>query len=156
MFSILFIIFFFWFVLFFLNLQFFPHFFGSIARKLTSYNAHYKGIRIHSRWNAITVGSVLRGTIVNDVFLLAVESADRGNDQQKWRHLRLSHVGPFLLLVQWPPGSHMGQGGRALAHKTLAHQTLAHRTLAHRALAHQTLAHQTSAHRTLVHQTSAH
>ena len=30
---------------------------------------------------ALTVGSVLRGTILNYVILLAAESADRGNDQ---------------------------------------------------------------------------
>ena len=36
-------------------------------------------------------------------FLLAVESADRANEQYKLRNLGLSHVGPILLLVQRSP-----------------------------------------------------
>ena len=39
--------------------------------------------------------SVPNGTILNYVILLAVESADRDNDQYKLSNLGLSHVGPI-------------------------------------------------------------
>ena len=48
---------------------------------------------------ALTVGSVLRGTILNGViFMTAIMK------KKKRHNLGLSHVGPILPLVPWPPG----------------------------------------------------